>query len=258
MDAVVYGGLGVVGKSTSKAFGISHYFDKKGSNITLTEAAYKRYHFFCLPTPTVNGECFREDIFELIRQLEEIPHNQNVYIIRSTVIPGTARHIMTQLGIHSVISNPEFLSEDTADEDAQNPDVVVIGGDHKQYVDDVKGIYDAHIKTAKIFTMDTITAEMVKYAVNTFYATKVIFANQMFDVAQNVGANYETMKDVMYNRKWVGKNHLDIWNKGGRGASGKCLRKDLDAFGNFSKSKLLATVKSLNDEYLSKYPKENE
>ena len=132
---------------------------------------------------------------------------------------------------------------------------MVIGGDHKQYVEDVRGIYQSHIKTAKIFTTDTITAEMSKYAINTFYATKVTFANQIFDVAQRVGANYEMIKDIMYNRKWIGKNHLDVWNKGGRGSGGKCLRKDLDAFENYSKSKLLKTVRDLNDEYLSKYPK---
>ena len=255
MDNAVIYGYGVVGKATAKAFSISYYFDKKESNITLKDAAYKRYHFFCLPTPTVNGDCQRDDIFDLIRQLETIPHDQNVYIIRSTVIPGTARYIQSTLHINSVISNPEFLSEETAEDDAIHPDIVVIGGDHKQYVDDVEGIYQGHIKTAKIFTTDSITAELSKYAVNSFYATKVIFANQLFDVAQHIGANYEVIKNIMYDRKWIGKNHLDIWHKDGRGAGGRCLRKDLDAFENYSKSKLLETVRRLNDEYLSKYPK---
>jgi UDPglucose 6-dehydrogenase len=254
MDGVVYG-YGVVGKATAKAFGIQHYFDTKGGNIDLNQASRKRYHFFCLPTPTINGLCVIDPIVALITQLEDIGGGQHVYIIRSTVIPGTAKFIMSALGIHSVISNPEFLSEDTADEDAKNPDIVVIGGEQKNYVDDVVGIYQGAIKTAKIFTTDTITAETSKYAINTFYATKVTFANQMFDTAKNIGANYETIKDIMYNRKWIGKNHLDIWNKGGRGAGGKCLQKDLDAFENYSKSKLLETVKKLNDQYLSKYPK---
>ncbi|OGO14225.1 MAG: hypothetical protein A2Y53_03725 [Chloroflexi bacterium RBG_16_47_49] len=253
-DAVVYG-WGTVGRATAKVFGIPHFFSKSESNITLKDAAYKRYHFFCLPTPTVNGNCDVSHIFGYIKQLEEIPHNQNVYIIRSTVIPGTARHIMNELGIHSVVSNPEFLSEDTAEEDTRYPDIVVIGGDQFNYVEDVKGIYQSFVKTAKTFTTDSITAETVKYAVNTFYATKVVFANQIFDVAQKIGANYEVIKEIMYNRKWIGKNHLDIWHKGGRGAGGKCLRKDLDAFENYSKSKLLETVKKLNDQYLSYHPK---
>ncbi len=255
-DAVCYG-WGVVGKATAKAFAIPYFFSKSENNISLTEAATKRYHFICLPTPTVNGLCFTDDIVALIRQLEDIG-NQHVYIIRSTVIPGTARHLMEQLGIHSVISNPEFLSEDTAEEDAKFPDIVVIGGEQKNYVDDVVGIYQGHIKTAKIFTTDTITAEMAKYAINTFYATKVVFANEIFEQCQKIGANYETIKNILYNRKWIGKNHLDIWDKGGRGAGGRCLRKDLDAFENYSKSKLLETVKKINDELLSKYPKKGE
>lgn len=253
-DAVIYG-MGYVGRATAKAFFISHYFTRHDANITIKDAAYKRYHFLCLPTPTINGDCFRDDIIDLIRQLESIPHNQNVYIIRSTVIPGTARHIQEQLGIHSVISNPEFLTESTWEEDALHPDIVVIGGDQKNYVDDVRGIYEGHIKTAKIITTDSVTAELTKYAINTFYSTKVAFANQIFDICQHIGANYETLKDAMYNRKWIGKNHLDIWHKGGRGAAGKCLPKDLEAFENYSKSKLLKTVKDINDELLSRYPK---
>ena len=253
-DCVIYG-YGVVGHATAKAFSIPHYFSKYERNITLTEAAYKRYHFFCLPTPTINGLCFRDDIIDLIRQLESIPHNQNVYIIRSTVIPGTSKYIQSQLNINAIVSNPEFLTESTAEEDTLHPDIVVIGGDHKQYVDDVKGIYEGHIKTAKIITTDSITAEMVKYTINTNYATNGIFWNQMFDIAQRIGANYETIKEVAKNRKWIGKGHLEIWHKGGRGMGGKCLRKDLDAFENYSKSKLLETVRKLNDNLLSKYPK---
>lgn len=253
-DAVVWGN-GMVGKATAKAFAIPHYFSRHERNITLAEAAYKRYHFFCLPTPTINGDCYREDIIALIRQLDSIDHNQNVYIIRSTVTPGTSRYIQSQLGIHSVVSNPEFLTESTAEEDAIHPDIVVIGGDQKNYVDDVVGIYQGHIKTAKIITTDSITAETVKYAINMFYATKCVFANEIFDICQRIGANYETIKEAMYSRKWIGKNHLDIWHKGGRGAGGKCLKKDLEAFENYSKSKLFETVKKLNDQLLSKYPK---
>lgn len=257
-NAVVYG-YGVVGKATAKAFNIPHYFDLKEASITLKEAAYKRYHFFCLPTPTVNGLCYVEPIVGLIQQLEQLPHNQNVYIIRSTVIPGTSRFIQSSLGINAIVSNPEFLTEATAEDDAIHPDIVVIGGDHKQYVDDVVGIYQGHLKsTPRLFTTDSITAEMAKYAVNTFYATKVTFANQIFDVCQRVGANYESVKNIMYGRKWVGANHLDVWHKGGRGVDGRCLRKDLDAFENYSKSKLLETVKKINDELLSKYPKKND
>ena len=244
-----------MGKATAKAFAIPHHFTRHDANITLKDAAYKRYHFFCLPTPTINGECFRDDIISLIGQLESLPHNQNVYIIRSTVIPGTARYIESQLSIHSVISNPEFLTENTWEEDALHPDIVVIGGDQKNYVDDVRGIYEGHIKTAKIITTDSVTAELTKYAINTFYATKVIFANQIFDICQRIGANYETVKDAMYSRKWIGKNHLEIWHKGGRGASGRCLPKDLEAFANYSKSDLLEEVKKVNDKLLSRYPK---
>jgi UDP-glucose 6-dehydrogenase len=81
---------------------------------------------------------------------------------------------------------------------------------------------------------DTVTAEFIKYAINTFYATKVLFANALYDVAENLGIEYDTVRDAMYARKWIGGNHLTVPWKGKRGINGKCLPKDLAAFATFS------------------------
>ena len=104
-------GYGVVGKATALAFGITKHFDINGdATITLNDAANCRYVFICLPTPTVNGDCDTRSIRETIRQIEGIRANP-LYIIRSTVIPGTANAIMEELNMDRVISNPEFLKQ---------------------------------------------------------------------------------------------------------------------------------------------------
>jgi len=98
---------------------------------------------------------------------------------------------------------------------------------------------------------------MIKYAINTLYALKVVFANQIFDYCRNIGANYNVIKDAMYARKWIGKNHLEVWHQGNRGAGGKCLEKDLEALAGESDLPLLKVANMLNKEYLNGSTKVN-
>src|SRR3990167_10149735 len=96
MDKACIIGWGVVGRATALAFGITQHFDINGdSNITLNDAANCRYVFVCLPTPTINGGCDTRAIRDTIKQIEGIRQNA-LYIIRSTVIPGTADAIMNE------------------------------------------------------------------------------------------------------------------------------------------------------------------
>ena len=255
MESSCVYGMGVVGQATAEAFGINNYYSRNKSNTTLKQAGQLRYHFICLPTPTVNNRCFTDDILALIKALQDFQVGQNVYIIRSTVLPGFCRYITQETGAVGVVHNPEFLSEDTWVKDTMHPDLVVIGGDQRNFVEDVAGIYKSRYKYIEPIMTDSITSEMIKYAVNTFFATKVMFGNQIYDICKRLGVNYETVKKAMYQQKFIGANHLDIWHKGGRGAGGKCLRKDLDAFTEYANSKLLTLIKKLNDEYLDKFPK---
>ena len=175
MDSCVIG-FGVVGRATTTAFGITKHFDINGnSTITLNDAANCRYIFLCLPSPTKEGICDTSAIRETIKQIEGIRANP-LYIIRSTVIPGTARAIMESMNMDRVVSNPEFLTEATWEIDAKRPDMVVIGADNPNYGKELKAIYDARYKYLEPKLTDTITAEMTKYVFNAFYALKVVFA----------------------------------------------------------------------------------
>lgn len=228
-------GYGVVGQATAEAFGIDKYYSRTNSNITLEQAAGYRYIFICLPTPTLDGKCFTQDIEDVIRTICSYK-GKNIFIIRSTVYPGFIKYMHQKYGINNLVSNPEFLSEDTAIEDAKNPKLIVLGGDYFKYLESVRAFYQARFKYGNYVITDSTTSELIKYALNTFFTTKVIFANELYDYTQKVKANYEAIKKVLTFHPWGSKNHFTVFYKDKRGVHGKCLPKDTEAFANLTGS----------------------
>jgi len=242
-------GYGHLGKSIAKTHNIKKYFDIQGSSATLEEIASCRYIFIALPTPTINGECDTHLVREYCKQLAQYPQAENaIVIVRSTVIPGTCRAIHNATGLN-VVSHPEFLSEDTLDKDASDPTLIVIGVDDEILRKPMWDIYNGSKCKINIST-DTVTAETVKYALNNFFATKVIFANLFYDVCQKSSADYETIKTVLTKHPWGSGYHWKAIDKGGRGAGGHCLVKDLKSFATYSDSKLLKLIDQINDQLL--------
>lgn len=241
-------GYGMVGKATAEVFGIEKHYDhnEEKSNITLEEASKCRIVFICLPTPVrPDGTYMVDDIKAIIRQMEQYG-NGPIYVIRSTVFPGFAKALMEEFQINTIVSNPEFLSEATAVEDMKNPPFIVVGGLEGTFRDEVKAFYEARIKSAPVITTDNTTAEMVKLSLNSFFALKVIFANETYDACRRLGANYETVKKVLESHPFGSKNHFTVWFRGKRGVNGHCLPKDSSAFAYYANSTLMRTVKVLN------------
>lgn len=229
-NAVVIGGLGIVGTATRRMLGIPWYYDHAGSNVEMpTIKSLAKYVFLCVPTPTVQGHCDTS----AIRTYFELLGEGHIYIIRSTVIPGTARKLAEEFGV-PVVSNPEFLTEATADVECLRPDLIVLGADDEDALSVAWNDLDWPIPGSRAIFTDTVTAEFIKYAVNTFYAAKVIFANSLYEITANMGIDYDVVRDAMYARKWIGNNHLTVPWKGKRGVNGKCLPKDLEAFATFT------------------------
>jgi UDPglucose 6-dehydrogenase len=224
-------GLGTVGKATLKTFDITKYYSRSEQNITLEEVSKCDYIFICLPTPTIEGRCDVSAITKIIKELRKYPNFKNaVIVIRSTVYPGYNRYLQSTLGIKNVVSNPEFLSEDTWETDAIKPQLVVIGADDPKLREKVKGLYVGRFKYSEPIVTDSITAETIKLTLNCFFATKIIFANTIYDFCQKEKVNYEVIRSVLEQHPWGSRNHLRVFDKGGRGAGGKCLAKDLEAF----------------------------
>jgi UDPglucose 6-dehydrogenase len=258
MDNACIIGYGMVGKATAEVFGITKIFTKKPEdcNITLEQASKCRFVFICLPTPIdKDGNYILNDIKEIIRQMEEFG-NGPIYIIRSTVFPGFAVGLQKELRINTVISNPEFLSEDTALQDAKNPPFVLIGGLEGTFRSEVKAFYEARLKGSPIIETDNTSAEMAKLAMNAYFATKVIFANELSEGCRLVKANYSTVKKVLESHPYGPMNHFKVWYKNRRGVHGSCLPKDTKAFANYAYSDLVKLVIQLNEKYI--YMKEDD
>lgn len=243
---------GMVAKATMHSLGIDKFYSRSERNIEYNDIPNYKYIFFCLPTPTLLGKQNIDSIREYIKLIttaQKDKADKSIVIIRSTILPGTCKKIFKESNIH-VVHVPEFLTESTWEKDSEWPDIIVIGSEDQNLREEVAGIFRARFKGAEYFLTDTQTSEMIKYAINCYYALKVIYANQLFDFCEKENIPYETIKKAMYSRKWIGKNHLDIWHNGGRGAAGKCLKKDLDAFANFSHLPLLEYAEKLNKGYI--------
>lgn len=245
-------GTGMVGHATMLSLGIGEYISAHSKSVEIDQLTNFKYIFICLPTPTIEG---KQDISLIESYLSKLNDYKGVVIIRSTVLPGTCKILSEKYNI-KIAHVPEFLTESTWEQDSKWPDIIVVGSEDNDLRDEVSGIFKARFKGANYFLTDTVTSETIKYAVNTLYALKVVFANEIFDYATEKGANYETIKKALYARKWIGKNHLDVWHKNGRGASGKCLFKDLDAFANETTSKLLLVANEINKALVIDYPKD--
>lgn len=212
--------------------------------------------FICTPTPHMPGKGCNltavEESFDLLQKSATI-------VIRSTVPPGTTERLQQQYPTHKILFNPEFLSEATAIADTQSPFRQIIGYTKESY--SIAGeIRDLLPLAAFGRLMPATEAELVKYWSNTFYATKVVFANQMYDLCQRLGIDYETVKECVKADARIGRWHLEIFNnlfsaarKEHRGYGGKCLPKDTKNLIHFANEKgvslkLLQKVDALNEK----------
>jgi len=133
--------------------------------------------------------------------------------------------------------------------------MVIIGADDIPVRNALLGLWKPVSAKEKVIT-DTVTAEMLKYAFNTFFATKVVWANAMYDACETNGADYKVIREALMAHLWGSKYHLKAVHKGGRGAGGRCLPKDVNVFAKYSNSEFLKTVNRINKQLLIKSQKE--
>ncbi len=186
--------------------------------------------FICVPTPYQTSAVDGKLGFDLsyVRSAIETVQGSKIVVIKSTVRPGTTETLQKDYPRHRFLFNPEFLTEVSADQDMNYPDRQIVGYTDQSYT--VAGDV-MHLLPLAPFEriIRAREAEMVKYFGNTWFSTKVVFANQMYDLCQALGADYEVVKESAAADKRIGRTHLDIFHKGYRGYGGKCLPKDTRA-----------------------------
>lgn len=187
-----------------------------------------------------------------------------VVIDKSTVPVGTAEKVSqvmtTELirrgleEIHfSVVSNPEFLKEGAAVEDFMRPDRIVVGSDdteHGRYAKDkVRKLYSPFNRHhERTFYMDVKSAELTKYAANAMLATRISFMNELANLADQVGADIEAVRQGIGSDTRIGYGFLYA----GTGYGGSCFPKDVQALSKTAQEnklhlKILEAVEDVND-----------
>jgi len=198
-------------------------------------------------------------IGQIIKKSKKNP----IIIIKSTVVPGTAQNVILPIlekksgkkanrGF-GIISNPEFLQESNAIRDTKYPHVIVLGGKQSKYMKKAKMFFSKMHPNVSIVITNFQTAEMIKYANNSFLATKISFINQLSNICQNIpGTNIDDIAKTIGLDPRIGKLFLNA----GPGYGGSCLPKDISALINFANKigvnpMLLNAVKNTNREQVS-------
>lgn len=154
-----------------------------------------------------------------------------VIVEKSTVPIGTAAKVTKIIKSHTdypfdVVSNPEFLKQGAAVEDFLRPDRVVIGADSAKALEIMKNLYAPFLRNQNpIITMDTKSAEMVKYASNSFLALKISYINEIANICEKVGADINKVRLGMCADSRIGTKFLYP----GLGYGGSCFPKDIKA-----------------------------
>ena len=185
-----------------------------------------------------------------------------IIFVKSTVIPGTMKKdILPILERKSnkkagkdfgLISNPEFLQESTAIRDTKFPHVVILGGYKTEFMKKAKRLFTKLHPRVPIIITNHQTAEMIKYANNSFLATKISFINQLSNICQKIpGANVDDIAKTIGLDPRIGKLFLNA----GPGYGGSCLPKDMKALINFANTTgvtptLLNAVENVNIKQL--------
>ena len=226
-------GYGIVGKAVEYGFkreenNIRWYDKYKESDSLKDVVESSKFIFICLPTPYKNDKI---DISIIDENIEEIVKyaggTDKVIIIKSTIVPGTTRNYAKKYPECHFCFNPEFLTEANYLQDFVTADRHVIGADDNHTRLMVIDLYRDLFPNTPIFPTDLTTAEMVKYMANCLLSTKVIFANEMYDLCEKLEIKYEEVKKMVVADRRIGPTHLDVTTL--RGFGGKCFPKDIIA-----------------------------
>lgn len=212
------------------------------------------------PSKRIEGEADLSFVWDVA---EEISNNINKYCIvvtKSTVPVGTTKEVKNIISKKinekdfDVVSNPEFLREGSAISDFMRPDRVVIGCENKKSENIMKELYrPLYLLETPIVSTTVESAEIIKYASNSFLATKISFINQVADLCEKVGADVQDVAKGMGIDKRIGSKFLHA----GPGYGGSCFPKDVKAFIKTAKThdvdlSILSSVNAFNEERVNK------
>jgi len=234
--------IGIIGNGfvgNSMAFGFSptheirvHDKDPKRNLNTIEEVLECEYIFVAVPTPMNEDGSISLNIVEAALQeiSDKNKKRNNIIILKSTMIPGTTNNFMKQFPKLNIVFNPEFLTERTAKLDFLTQARMILGG-AKRLTKRVAKLFEERFMHSYIIETDAITAELIKYMNNVFFASKVSIMNEMKLICDAVGADWnQALKGFAADQR-IGDSHLNVPGPDGKmGFGGSCFPKDINAF----------------------------
>ncbi len=212
--------------------------------------------FLALPTPPKeDGSADLKYILSVSEELGKLLTQYVIIVDKSTVPVGTAAKVHDKIkenygGAFDVVSNPEFLREGVAVEDFMKPDRIVIGTTSQRAIDAMKELYAPYVRQGNpIICMDEKSAELTKYAANSFLATKISFMNEIANICELFDADVDMIRKGIGSDDRIGKRFLFP----GIGYGGSCFPKDVQALVKSSKEvaydfKILNAVLQVNEK----------
>jgi len=216
--------------------------------------------FLALPTPPgEDGSADLKYVLKVAEDLGPILEDYTVVVDKSTVPVGTAEKVHAKIAENAkvdfdVVSNPEFLREGVAVDDFMKPDRVVVGTDSEKAKKVMDQLYAPFVRQGNpVIFMDIRSAELTKYAANSFLATKITFMNEIANMCELLGADVDMVRKGVGTDTRIGKRFLFA----GIGYGGSCFPKDVQALAKSASEvnydfKILNSVMDINDNQKKK------
>ena len=212
--------------------------------------------FLALPTPPMeDGSADLKYVLGVAHEIGELLEDYRVVVNKSTVPVGTADKVREAIAMHTevefdVVSNPEFLREGYAVQDFMKPERIVIGSGSERATEVMRRLYKPFVMSGNpVLMMDERSAEVTKYAANSFLAAKISFMNEIANLCEKVGADVDNVRRGMGTDSRIGKRFLFP----GVGYGGSCFPKDVSALHKTAAEygydfRILDSVMGVNDD----------
>jgi len=227
-------GQGFVGNAVYQKFkdyyDINTYdLDESKCNSSEQQTLDNTIVFVCLPTPmNEDGSCNISIVESAVKRCFEFGVTKMV-VIKSTIPPNTTKLLNDTYPSLQIVFNPEFLTERNAVKDYENQNRIILGGP-RPATTKLKQIFSKVFPKAHIIKTDSTHAEMVKYLTNSFLATKVSFANEMYQICEGLDVDYDKVIEYATQDERLGNSHWNVPGPDGDfGYGGHCFPKDVKA-----------------------------